>query len=160
MLVYRRRKELGLSQKELGERLTPPVTQPIISTWENGTAPIPENRYEQLAKELHVSVSDLVVADEYVRDDARMKEWRDLVTMHVRPIEALVVLLAFQMFFDDDTELVMVSQASLLDRVDALTVGVIQKAWPYVLSSPFVERYGTSEWVFRLRVPKQYLTSP
>jgi len=66
-LIARRRRELGLSQTELAERLH--VTDKAVSRWETGRGMPAIDSLEPLAKELGLSVSELLGGKEMTREE-------------------------------------------------------------------------------------------
>ena len=66
-LIARRRRELGLSQTELAERLH--VTDKAVSRWETGWGTSAIDSLEPLAKELGLSVSELLGGKEMTREE-------------------------------------------------------------------------------------------
>ena len=59
--ILKLRKQKGLSQEELGDRIK--VTRQTISNWElNETSPNPE-QLKKLSKELHISIDELLDND-------------------------------------------------------------------------------------------------
>src|SRR6266542_4101181 len=61
--VRRRRKELGLTQEELGERLVPPMTRASIANIEGGKQRVLAHTLVELAAVLKSGVNDLVTTN-------------------------------------------------------------------------------------------------
>ena len=59
-LIESERERKGLSRIELGEALTPPVTEITVSEWEKGTAPIPSAQLLNLTRLFRCSVDYLL----------------------------------------------------------------------------------------------------
>ena len=57
--IRQKREILGLSQRELGQRLTPPVTTQFISNMERGVTPLPPTHIPALASALGVTESEI-----------------------------------------------------------------------------------------------------
>lgn len=63
-LIRYHRKELDLSQEELGQILKPPVNKAAINKWENGTVEnIKRTHIQQMAKLFSISPCDLMAFD-------------------------------------------------------------------------------------------------
>ncbi len=66
----RRRDEIGLTQRQIAERFSPPITPQAVSGWENGLAG-PELPAKDLARIYQCEVSEILVAVEQLREDCR-----------------------------------------------------------------------------------------
>jgi transcriptional regulator with XRE-family HTH domain len=58
--ITARRKELGISQEKLADRLTPPVHVMTLSTWENASAGISAPKLASVAKQLNTTADKLL----------------------------------------------------------------------------------------------------
>lgn len=67
-LIYEKRKELGLTQQELADRLQ--ITNKAVSKWENGDGMPDVNLLAPLAKELGLTVDELLNGEEKILDSA------------------------------------------------------------------------------------------
>ena len=66
-LIYDKRKELGLTQAELADRLK--ITNKAVSKWENGDGMPDVNLLAPLASELGLTVDELLNGEEKVSTD-------------------------------------------------------------------------------------------
>lgn len=153
MLVKERRSDKKLSQAAFGKQLDPPVTQGVISAWETGREPIPEARYEQIAKVLDLTVEELQGITCYVSDVSEYDEWSRAILRTERDLRLVVTLQALTMFCDDQ-HVAGVTIEAIANAVPGLDLEDVRAVWSRVLASPFVERRGVAEWSFRLRFPQ------
>ena len=58
--LRQRREAVGLSQRALGQRFTPPVTTQFISNVERGVTPLPPGHIATLSRELKLSEAELM----------------------------------------------------------------------------------------------------
>ena len=79
------RKERGLTQKELAERLA--VTQPVVSDYENDVIRIPADVVVEIAKILTVSTDELLGLKRETRSAAGVKNRR--LSRRLQAIDAL-----------------------------------------------------------------------
>ena len=70
-LLKERREALGLTQEQLGEKLSPSVTFAAVSSWETGAKPVPKKRVAELSALLGI---DFVSGDRYPKE-AERDEW-------------------------------------------------------------------------------------
>ena len=59
--IKERREKLGISQKSLGQSLTPPVTTQFVSNVERGITPLPPIHVEAMARALQIDCAHLVL---------------------------------------------------------------------------------------------------
>lgn len=72
-LIRYHRKELDLSQEELGQILKPPVNKAAINKWENGTVEnIKRTHIQQMAKLFSISPCDLMAFDFDEKPDTKV----------------------------------------------------------------------------------------
>ncbi len=59
--IRQKREEKGLSQKELGQLFTPPVTTQFVSNLERGVTPVPATHVQAVVKALNLNEQELML---------------------------------------------------------------------------------------------------
>lgn len=155
MLIRDRRKELGLTAREVAERMN--VSRGLISQWEGGLTPIPDDRLPELADALEMTLGDLASAAFFVRTEADVHEWRDAVFRDhdLEPVVQVVLIWLPEVLDTPDGSIA--TYTGSIDRVAtairSLSVDDVRDAWADVLASPYVERHTDAEWCLRLKFP-------
>lgn len=70
--IRQHRIALGMSQEELGEKVTPPRTREAVTKWENGVSKPRPDTIAQLARIFGVTISELMGEDAGLRSGVRM----------------------------------------------------------------------------------------
>ncbi len=161
--IRRLRKEAELNQTELAKRLG--VHQTVISRWERGLVPVPDDRKDDLADALGVDVAALGAASEvtepvgtsgqYVTSERERSAWRDAVYESDLHGEAKLILtaLAVPQLLNKNLWIVTTTVDEFLEVVK-LDPDIVHAHWDEAINSPFVERVGKVEYVFRLKFPE------
>lgn len=140
MLVRERREELGMSLKDLANDLG--VSSAALSKWERGVQPLPEGRYEAIAKALQLDVGALAGGTRLAKE-ADLNAWRDLVwddqSLHANTMLVLLWISRKTRTVDGlAAYLGDVEGASKLVR--NLTAEQVAQAWPDAMRSPYVQQ--------------------
>lgn len=138
----------GLTQKELANKIGVHFT--MISKWEKGTA-IPEARLPELAEALEVPVKEL--REGKANDGERLAAWRDQVAEAELEEGVRFLLLCLPVFADEETRVVAITKEDFAKRLH-LDVERVDRDWPKMLESGFVERLGSpgvSDQVLKLK---------
>lgn len=159
--IRRMRKTAGLSQADLADRLG--VHQTVVSRWERGVADLPDDRVGDLAEALNVPPQDLKrlgvpepdSSSGYVNSEAERSSWRDAVYESDLSGEAKLILtaLAVPQLLNKNLWIVTTTVDEFLEVVK-LNPELVRAHWDEAISSPFVERVGSVEWVLRLKFPE------
>ena len=81
-LIKYHRKELDLSQEELGQMLKPPVNRAAINKWENGTVEnIKRTHIQQMAKIFDMSPCELMAFDFQNNSNELTSEQAELIEL-------------------------------------------------------------------------------
>lgn len=156
MIVRERRKQLGLTQGQLGDRLG--VSGQAVSNWERSVEPIPEARFRDLAEALEMSVSQIVGEKRYVRE-SELDRWRDMVfdeaTVHPHA-QLLLLWISRKSRVVDGVATYIGSVEHAATLVRSLDLEQVKKAWPHLLSSDYVEEDQASPGVLMFTFPAEH----
>lgn len=143
------------------------VHKTTVSRWER-TGDIPVERLEDLAEALGVSSDELealrganagaqstspTTQPAHVHSQESLVLWMRAVgrAQHADPMIKLL-LLTLPILIDDAAWIVTVTIGQLIETTHMQeSTEKIRQVWPQVVGSPWVERVGVVEWVFRLR---------
>lgn len=135
-LIYEKRKELGLTQQELADRLQ--ITNKAVSKWENGDGMPDVNLLSPLAAELGLTVDELLSGEEKTPVFENHTNESDVTTSSLTANQ---------------------STASAKDVVIgifacAITIGYSISGFTYIIQriiySKIIENYSSSPWYFPL----------
>lgn len=153
------RKLAGLTQSDVAERMGYDSIGPL-SKWETERDPIPEDRYRDLAtalgiteKELRASLSEQEPASTRETHRDVIAAWRDQVAEAEIEEGVRFLLLCLPVFADEETRVVAITKEDFAKRLH-LDVERVDRDWPKMLTSGFVERLGSpgvSDQVLKLR---------
>lgn len=134
-----------------------------LSRWEN-TKP-PKSRVSELAKILELNEPELY--EQVERDhtpegagDPKDKNdlfeviyrWRNAISMAMMDPFLRLVLGSLPVFMDMETGVIAVTIQQIIETTH-INADRVHEVWPEVLASPFVERVGKVEYMFKLRFP-------
>lgn len=168
--IKHRRKQAGLSQSELGDKLG--VTHTTISRYERGIRQPSPKVLHRIADVLDTEVEELRHLDDELREEGSSRDEPDAsgngVYVATRSdISRWRSAVIRDRGLDDMTELLLLALPEFLDKSNwVATVTIEQFAretnrnpeiteshWPEMIASPYVERLGEVEWVLRLTFP-------
>lgn len=158
MLVRERRKQMGLTQEELGNMLSPQVSFAAISSWER-VGNIPDGRISELAEVLGIAEADLTGGVRYVSGTDGRLAFCDAVGRADLSLLATNVLLRLAtvegLCADRGRSLEFVgSHESIVRGARYITADDVASVWDEVLASGFVERKSDAEWHLALVLPQ------
>lgn len=149
----------GLSQEQLADQLG--VSRMTVIRWEQAEV-LPKGRLGEVAELLGVDPAALLddpPPTEPATQPAHVHSQESLVTwmravgraQHSDPMLKLL-LLSLPILLDEGAWIVPVTVDQLIGVTHMHeTAAKIREVWPQVVGSPWVERMGQVEWVFRLR---------
>lgn len=79
IFICKRRKELGMTQKELAERLG--ITDRAVSKWENGRCMPDLSLLQPLSRILNVSINDLLSGEIIEENDYKKKSEENMISL-------------------------------------------------------------------------------
>lgn len=149
----------GLSQEQLADQLN--VSRMTVIRWEQAEV-LPKGRLSEVAELLGVDLTALLDAPPtpepttqltHVHSQDSLVLWQRAVgrAKHADPMIKLL-LLTLPILIDEDAWIVLTTVEQLIDVTHMHEAAEkIREVWPQVVESPWVERVGQVEWVFRLR---------
>ncbi len=150
----------GLSQEQLADQLN--VSRMTVIRWEQAEV-LPKGRLSEVAELLGVDLAALIeepvqVAEPttqltHVHSQESLVMWMRAVgrAQHPDPMIKLL-LLTLPILIDEDAWIVLATVEQLIEVTHMQEADAyIRRVWPQVVGSPWVERVGQVEWVFRLR---------
>ncbi len=158
------RKRGRKTQDDIADALD--VHKTTVSRWER-TGDVPVERLEDLANALGVTLDELEAlrgksggdtttapeSPDYVHSSESLVLWWRAVgrAKHPDPMTRLL-LLTLPTLIDESAWIVLTTVEQLIETTHMQDEAErIRKVWPRVVESPWVERVGQVEWVFRLR---------
>lgn len=155
MIVAERRKEKGLSQKDLAEEIG--VSRGRVGQWEAGVDHIPEHHLQTIARILEMDVAEIVGASRPIRGESDHREWRQMVWKDHSLDGTVQTILMFltEMLVKPDEVRFSGTQQRIAENINSLTLQDVQDAWPALLESGYVRRETDAEWVLLLVFPGQ-----
>ena len=154
-MLREHRKSAKLTQKQLAAKLG--VVQSVVSDWERGEKPIPDDRINQLADVLKLSPDELEPEARFIRGFADIYKWRREAALH-RGLDqaAKLILVTLPAWLEEPVEIsnkAFVRPEQLAEALD-MDLATVKRSIPAVYASPFVERYTEVDYGFRLKFPK------
>lgn len=165
MKIRELRKRGKKTQDDVADALD--VHKTTVSRWER-TGDVPVERLEDLADALGVSIDELeslrgvdasaqptsptTQLTHVHSQDSLVIWWRAVGrAKHPDPMTRLL-LLTLPTLIDEDAWIVLTTVEQLIETTQMQEdAEKIREVWPQVVESPWVERVGQVEWVFRLR---------
>lgn len=151
-IIAERRKELGLTQQELGQMLDPKVSFAAVSSWETGTKPVPQTRIPQLVQVLGV---DLYNGARFPKEAERNEYVLHAVSQPIGfATQAVAVRLAVDPLLTQDRGDGLEFSGSVQRIADSsphLTVAIVEAAIHELLDAGLLERISDGEWHLALK---------
>lgn len=157
------RTEQGLRLKDVAEEVG--VTPTTISRWEKGDRQIAPEYLQRVSEALGVDKRELTdrlggspVTGKSgepgrVRSEATFAGWFNALSQSGIDTELFMVLIAIGREASTPPWVASVSIDYLLQRTP-LTRELLERMWPKVLESDWLERRGSGEWTFILKLPE------
>lgn len=154
-LLRRRREHLGLTQEELGAKLSPPVSFAAVSSWESGAKKIPKKRVAELARVLGVDFSR---AARYATSTER-RAYALAVADSGVSLEAIATAVRLtldeRLTVDRGARLEYVGSLDRIARASPnLTIEIVEAAVDELVDAGLVELASDARWHLAFRFPK------
>lgn len=156
-----RRRLLGMSQEELGEKVGRHYN--TVSSWER-TGNVPMEMIPAVADALDTTVGYLRAGDvnghsrnrkpSWVETKSQAADWLGAVMRSGMGWDLIDVLAAIGSFFDEEHRLAMTSKEALIEETN-LDEDLIESVWDDVLASEWLEVAPRVKWGFKLIFPDE-----